>query len=357
MSPLAHLAKTKDHPLLKMVLLGSRADCTPRCKSSQQCQELVAALSHNVKEEVALTWIVRHCNSPSRGKDLSGRSLVHMAASRGLVRILEWLLRQKDVSLNGKDSESGYSPLHRAAFHGQIRTIVFLLEKGANLALVDNDGLTVLDHLVLDRPLHVAYERSAPLEAYLWGSNSNYNLGLGNNTIRNTPDILEQFRKTGIYLSSVSLGKFHSGFVTSSGVGLTCGHGRGGRLGHGSENMQLHPSPVPLPGPCVDITLGMDHTVFLCEGGMVLTCGINTYHQLGHNPPPHLLLAPAPCTTKGVKALGIGAARFHSLYWTSDSVYTWGLNAGQLGHIKGDKTVIQPKLVAGLVGRGGGVSR
>jgi len=340
-----------------MAVVASKADCTPRCKSSQHCGELAQVLLHSVAEEAALAWVVRHCHTPGRAKDTSGRTLVHLAASRGLLTILEWLLKQKDVSLNGKDTENGYSPLHRAAFHGQLRTVVFLLQKGANIALVDNDGLTVLDHLVLDRPLHVAYERSAPLEPYLWGSNSNYNLGLGTNTIRTVPDLLDQFRRSATYLSSVSLGKFHSGFVTSAGVVLTCGHGRGGRLGHGSETMQLLPSPVTLPGPCISLALGLDHTVFLCEGGTVLTCGMNTYHQLGHHPPPTFLLAPAPCTARGVKALGVAAARFHSLYWTADSVYTWGLNAGQLGHIKGDKTVVQPKLVASLVGREGGVAR
>ena len=67
----------------------------------------------------------------------------------------------------------------------------------------------------------------------------------------------------------------------------------------------------------------------------------------------------------------MAAARFHSLYWTADGVFTWGLNAGQLGHIKvryrdlhhqdfhhqGERTVIQPKLVASLSNREGGVSR
>jgi hypothetical protein len=284
-----------------MAVAGSRADCTARCRSQQCCQQLARALSHPVSEEAALAWLVRHCHGPGRARDPGGRSVLHAAASRGLLRVLRWLLGQKDAPLNGKDLESGYSPLHRAAFHGQLRALVLLLGRGANIALLDNDGLTAPDHLVLDRPLHVAYERRAPLEAYLWGSNSNYNLGLGTNTARSTPDVLDHFRKSGTHLAAVSLGKFHTGFVTSSGTALTCGHGRGGRLGHGSETMQLLPGPVPLPGPCSALATGLDHTVFLCEGGAVLTCGLNTFHQLGHAPPPALLLAPAPCTARGAK--------------------------------------------------------
>ena len=35
---------------------------------------------------------------------------------------------------------------------------------GANLALTDNNGLSALDHVLLDRPPHVAYSLHAPLE-------------------------------------------------------------------------------------------------------------------------------------------------------------------------------------------------
>ena len=36
------------------------------------------------------------------------------------------------------------------------------------------------------------------------------------------------------------------------------------------------------------------------------------------------------------------------MFWTTDALYTWGLNAGQLGHMKGDKTIGQPRLVSSL---------
>jgi len=338
-----------------MSLLCNKADCTSKCKSAGHCSELVAALSSGASESTALAWIARHCHNPGRTKDKMGRSLVHIATSTGSLKVLQWLLSYKDGQLNGKDIESGYSPLHRAIFHGQLEAVVFLIKNGSNLALVDHDGMTAFDHAVLDRPLHVSYERHALLDAYVWGTNSNYNLGLGSNTSRSNPDLLEQIRKEGTNVSKVDLQKFHSAFVTKSGTVFTCGHGRGGRLGHGSETMQLVPRPVQLSSSCVDVALGVDHTIFLAEGGIVHTCGMNTFHQLGLYPPPSILLAPAPITPRGTtkhpSALGVAAARFHSLFWSSDSVYTWGLNAGQLGHMKGEKTVIQPKLVASLAGK------
>ena len=110
---------------------------------------------------------------------------------------------------------------------------------------------------------------------------------------------------------------------------------------------------VQLPSSCVDIALGVDHTLFLCTGGTVFSCGLNTFHQLGHHPPPPLLLAPVPISAKSSApkypaAVGVAAAKVHSVFWTDDSLYTWGLNAGQLGHLRGDKTIIQPKLVSSL---------
>lgn len=42
---------------------------------------------------------------------------------------------------------------------------------------------------------------------------------------------------------------------------------------------------------------------------------------------------------KGAPVKHIAAARFHSVVATDTSVYTLGLNAGQLGHAKGDQYV------------------
>ena len=38
---------------------------------------------------------------------------------------------------------------------------------GANLALTDYNGLTALDLLVMDKPLHLNYSKSAPLEVWI----------------------------------------------------------------------------------------------------------------------------------------------------------------------------------------------
>ena len=49
-------------------------------------------------------------------------------------------------------------------------------------------------------------------------------------------------------------------------------------------------------------------------------------------------------------AKGIAASKFHSVFWTDDELYTWGLNAGQLGQLNHDKIIYTPKLVSSLKG-------
>ena len=53
-----------------------------------------------------------------------------MAASRGLIHLLSWLLSYKEAAINSKDGESGYSALHRAVLYGQLRAVVFLIKQG-----------------------------------------------------------------------------------------------------------------------------------------------------------------------------------------------------------------------------------
>jgi len=336
------------------VLLEQWADCTIKCKSYQHAGQLICAATQSCGEHDIIAWIARHCHTPARTRDENGRSLLHIAASLGRNELINWILKYKDGMINSKDVESGYSALHRAAFFGHIQTLIFLIKQGSNLALTDNNGLTALDHILVDRPQHVAYSLQAPLEAYVWGINSNYNLGTGDNSTKNNPDLIEHFRKLNKSVKKVVLQKFHSAFLTSTGTVYICGHGRGGRLGIGSETMLLSPKSIQQLDSCTDVALGVDHSIFLTSNGIVYTCGENTFHQLGQQPPSARLLAPSPVGGRGgVKpppAVGVAAGRYHSAFWTDDAVYTWGLNAGQLGHIKGEKTIILPKLVPSLTG-------
>lgn len=54
-----------------------------------------------------------------------------MTASRGRNQLMEWLLRHSmEAFVNARDRESGYTPLHRSIFYGQIHSAVALMKLG-----------------------------------------------------------------------------------------------------------------------------------------------------------------------------------------------------------------------------------
>ena len=71
--------------------------------------------------------------------------------------------RQIAMPLFLKDTESGYTALHRSVYHGQIHVARYLLSPtasdsgsgpggaGANAAITDHEGLTPIDLMVKDR--------------------------------------------------------------------------------------------------------------------------------------------------------------------------------------------------------------
>ena len=79
--------------------------------------------------------------------------------------------------------------------------------------------------------------------------------------------------------------KYHTVFLSTEGEVFTCGHGRGGRLGLGSESAVMTPQPVVFDfhrltpssnkenawkrNICQDFAVGRDHTLFLMEDGLV----------------------------------------------------------------------------------------
>ncbi|XP_027710579.1 inhibitor of Bruton tyrosine kinase isoform X3 [Vombatus ursinus] len=157
-------------------------------------------------------------------------------------------------------------------------------------------------------------------------------------------------------LLKVVLCTFHSVFLSQKGQVYTCGHGQGGRLGHGDEQTCLVPRLVEglIGHNCSQVAAAKDHTVVLTEEGGVYTFGLNTFHQLGIIPPPARCSVPRQIQAKNLKGrtiIGVAAGRFHTVLWTKEAVYTMGLNGGQLGYLldpNGEKCVTAPRQVSAL---------
>uniref|UniRef100_A0A8B9RHS8 BTB domain-containing protein n=1 Tax=Astyanax mexicanus TaxID=7994 RepID=A0A8B9RHS8_ASTMX len=327
-------------------------ECTSKCRSPRHAEEIVAALTSGSEGQLK-AFLSAYCHNAATLRDEFGRTALHLAASLGKRDLLEWLLDSKSADLLVKDKESGWTALHRSAFYGQIHCLMALVKV---LSTLDKEGLSVLDITMKDRPALVVFQSSDPTEVYTWGNNANFSLGHGNQETRHHPEIVDLFARTGVYVKQVVLCKFHSVFLSQKGQVYTCGHGQGGRLGHGDEQTYLVPRLVEglLSHHCSKIAAARDHTVVLTEEGYVYTFGLNTYHQLGLSPPPAASQVPKQVTSKSLKGrtvIGVAAGRFHTVLWTRDAVYTMGLNGGQLGYLmdpNGEKCVTVPRQVSAL---------
>uniref|UniRef100_A0A8C7TVB1 Inhibitor of Bruton tyrosine kinase n=1 Tax=Oncorhynchus mykiss TaxID=8022 RepID=A0A8C7TVB1_ONCMY len=330
-------------------------NCTPKCRSMRHADEVVAALTQGSEGRLR-AFLNTHCHNAATLRDAFGRTALHLAASLGKRALLEWLLERKSADLMVKDKESGWTALHRSVFYGHIHCLMSLVKHGGILSTQDKEGLSVLDLTMKDRPAHVVFTKTDPTEVYTWGNNTNFSLGHGNQESRHHPEIVDLFSRTGVYVKQVVLCKFHTVFLSQKGQVYTCGHGQGGRLGHGDEQTYLVPRMVEglLSHHCSQVAAAKDHTVVLTEEGYVYTFGLNTFHQLGLAPPPassHLPKQVFSKTLKGRTVIGVAAGRFHTVLWTREALYTVGLNGGQLGYLmdpNGERCVTAPRQVSAL---------
>uniref|UniRef100_A0A8C8F0A5 BTB domain-containing protein n=1 Tax=Oncorhynchus tshawytscha TaxID=74940 RepID=A0A8C8F0A5_ONCTS len=330
-----------------MSVVMATPDCTPKCRSMRHADEVVAALTQGSEGRLR-AFLNTHCHNAATLRDAFGRTALHLAASLGKRALLEWLLERKSADLMVKDKESGWTALHRSVFYGHIHCLMSLVKHGGILSTQDKEGLSVLDLTMKDRPAHVVFTKTDPTEVYTWGNNTNFSLGHGNQESRHHPEIVDLFSRTGVYVKQVVLCKFHTVFLSQKGQVYTCGHGQGGRLGHGDEQTYLVPRMVEglLSHHCSQVAAAKDHTVVLTEEGYVYTFGLNTFHQLGLAPPPVFSK-----TLKGRTVIGVAAGRFHTVLWTREALYTVGLNGGQLGYLmdpNGERCVTAPRQVSAL---------
>jgi hypothetical protein len=178
----------------------------------------------------------------------------------------------------------------------------------------------------------------------MWGTN--INMTLGHHHCRSTPEISEALPPL-INISQVVLCKFHTLLLSERGEVYSCGHGPGGRLGHGNENTALSPKLIEelKSEVCVGIAAARNHSVFLTQSGSVYTCGINDACQLGHNMKTGLTL-PTPSVIKMKSKLEpvvhVGAGRYHTALSTETQVFSFGKNLGQLGYER--TSSLQPNL-------------
>ncbi|WEJ95256.1 hypothetical protein PSN45_002769 [Yamadazyma tenuis] len=215
-------------------------------------------------------------------------------------------------------------------------------------------------------------------DIYMFGSNLNNNLGVGDSTDRHIPsklmnstfceedsqDYLDQPR-----FKAVKLSKNHSVILTKDGSLYSCGIGSRGRLGHGIDNMnnsyrfkkieffvgQTEKKIVK------DFSISTDHTLAVTTSNEVFAWGLNSYGQIGYKSinnsntntskefsepfeaEPRLVYG-GDLKKNSLNIRGTAASKIHSLVYTKFDIFFWGLNIGQMGFPQDAKDSLDHKV-------------
>ncbi|CAM9667167.1 unnamed protein product, partial [Sphacelaria rigidula] len=157
--------------------------------------------------------------------------------------------------------------------------------------------------------------------------------------------------------------RYHSCAITRNGSLFTWGHGRGGRLGHGNEDVCMLPALVEglSTQTVVEVAASDTHTAALTADGSLYTWGRDRFGQarcrLGHGSGSSGRLVPKRVELlRKVRVVGTATGTEHTAAVTSaGEVYTWGRNNhGQLGFDGLSQTNVPRAVSFGGASRGGG---
>ena len=182
---------------------------------------------------------------------------------------------------------------------------------------------------------------------YMWGENSDGQLGNGSTTNRSTPvKIMEN-------VATVSLGAWHSAAITKDGSLYMWGYNNYGQLGNGSSgNYEKSVSPIKIMENVAAVSLGAWHSAAITKDGSLYMWGENSDGQLGNGTTNNL-------TRPQRIAVNVQSVELYGSYTTAISkdggLYTWGYNLnGRLGNGTTTNSYTPIKIMSNVVSSAGG---
>ena len=210
----------------------------------------------------------------------------------------------------------------------------------------------------------------------MFGSNNNNQLGVGDSTNRSVPSRLahsafkskkEEITAQDTYrkprYKQVALSKNHSLIVTRDGELFSCGIGSRGRLGHGFEDLNNYYrfkkveffSDEYETKHVKEVAISNNHSLVLTSDNEVYSWGLNSFKQLGYESNnnanynqkkgfletfeanPTLVLGDLRKYSKPI--IGISVSKVHSVAYSKNELFFWGLNVGQMGIPASDSNI------------------
>ncbi|KAG5978142.1 hypothetical protein E4U55_006352 [Claviceps digitariae] len=222
---------------------------------------------------------------------------------------------------------------------------MFGSNKNLSLGVGDEDDRQYPERVVLQRP-------DALLHRFHNMHLDEHDVDAASSALKDVPTLIRHPQLT---ILDIVMSKLHTAVLTNDPVSnlYICGVGRGGRLGMGDENTQF--KFVPVEGPFADrkvhrVALGQNHSMAIAENGELWTWGLNSDSQLGYALPPSMRMDEEPMSLtprqvfgslKKELVQGIAASAVHSVAHTGSSLYCWGRNLGQLALMDADSRSLE----------------
>ncbi|XP_014241643.1 ultraviolet-B receptor UVR8 [Cimex lectularius] len=208
---------------------------------------------------------------------------------------------EQDGTMPGQIASSSVEKLDKSAYRLKVMKVVC----GSTLTVgLTTDGLVYTLPVLMKFPvgtppikdiacgLEHAVALSEDGRVFTWGCGTRGQLGLGN--LENCKQPTEVEALTGLKVSCISAGGWHSAAVTADGDVYTWGWNKEGQLGHpcinsdsweGKVGVLAEPRAVDWPQG-INVTVnsvscGTTHTVSILDNGEAWGCGRNQWGQLG----------------------------------------------------------------------------
>lgn len=137
-----HYAAEESHYDVMNILLDAGASLSVPDWQGQSALHYVAGNNEDGRAAAAMTRVLKGRGADIAGRDLDGRTPLHVAARAGTCEVIQALFDMGgDISC--ADNE-GFVPLHSAAHAGQLEVLQLLVKLGANVSQKSNDGTTAL---------------------------------------------------------------------------------------------------------------------------------------------------------------------------------------------------------------------
>ena len=160
-------------------------------------------------------------------------------------------------------------------------------------------------------------------QMYVWGSNSNGQLGLGHYNDQYSP-ITTVFRKP---IISISCGGYHTGMLAKGSNHLTkiymWGCNKDGQLGLGDNKKRNVPCKLDLHKKIMSLNCGMRHTIILASNNEIYVWGDNRHVGLGLKHDGNVNLPKKLMITDTIKSIHCGTD-FTIALTNHGNYYLWG---------------------------------